>query len=72
MDLGNPIETIVRYLLIERMTYLNHQSEFFMMSALVCTVTHWTGPTVNRDVRLSIVIIHQAIILYELSTLRGY
>ena len=72
MDLGNPIEIVVRYLLIERMICLSHQGEFPMMSALVCTVTHWTRPMVNRDMRLSIVIIHQAIILYELSTLRRY
>ena len=33
---------------------------------------HRTRPMVNHDVRLSIVIIHQATILYRLLTLRGY
>ena len=33
---------------------------------------HWTGPMVNHDVRLSIVMIHQAIILHGLSTLKWY
>ena len=33
---------------------------------------HWTGPMVNHDVRLSNVMIHQAIMLHGLSTLRGY
>ena len=35
MDLGNPIETVVYHLLIERMTYLGSQDEFLMVSALV-------------------------------------
>ena len=33
---------------------------------------HWTGPTMNHDSKLLIVMIHQTTILHELSTLRGY
>ena len=33
---------------------------------------YWTGPTMNHDARLSIIMIHQDTILYGLSTLRGY
>ena len=33
---------------------------------------HQTGPTVNHDARLSIIMINQVTILHELSTLRGY
>ena len=42
-----------------------------MVSASVCNA-HWIGPMVNHDVRLLIVMIHQATILYEPLTLRGY
>ena len=35
MDLGNPIETVVHYLLIGGMTCLGHQDGFPMVSALV-------------------------------------
>ena len=72
MDLGNLVEIVMCYFLIGEMVCLDRQDEFPMVSALVCTVTHWTRPMVNRDMRLSIVIIHQDIILYELSTLRRY
>ena len=37
-------------------------------STSICDA-YWTGPTVNHDARLSIVMIHQATILHELSTL---
>ena len=63
MNLSNPIETIVHHLLIGGMTYGECTS--------VCDV-HWTGPTMNHDARLSIVMIHQATRLHGLSTLRGY
>ena len=43
VNLGNPLEDIVHYLLIGGMTSLNYQDEFSMVSALVCMVTHWTG-----------------------------
>ena len=35
MDLGNPVDTIVHYIIIGMMTYLGYQDKFFMMSALV-------------------------------------
>ena len=41
------------------------------MVSVVCD-EHWTGPMANHGTRLSIVMIHQATILHELSTLRGY
>ena len=55
MDLGNPIETIVHYLLIRGMIYFGRQDRFFMVSALMCMVTHYIGPTMNHNIRLSIV-----------------
>lgn len=58
MDLDNPIETIVHYLIIRRIVYLGHQDRFPMVSTLMYMVTHWTRPTMNHDVRLSIVMIH--------------
>ena len=71
MDLGNPIEVVVHHLLIGGMTCLNHRDGFPMVSALVY-VMHTRQPTVNHDARLSMVMIHQATILHELSTLRRY
>ena len=59
-------------LLIGRMAYLGHQDGFPLVSTLVYMVRYWVGPTVNHDVRLSIVMIHQASILHGLSTLRVY
>ena len=58
MDLDNPSETIMHYLFIGGMTCLGHWDAFSLMSALVYANTHLTRPTVNRDVRLSTVIIH--------------
>ena len=52
MDLGNPIEVVVHYLLIEGMTCLGRWDEFPMASALVCMLTQWTEPIVNHDLRL--------------------
>ena len=72
MDLGNPVETIVYYILIGGMTCLNHWDRFLMVSALVYMVTYGTKPMVNHDIRLLIVIIHQTIILYGLSALKEY
>ena len=68
MDLGNLVKIAVHYLLIGEMTCLDCLDKFLIVSALVCMITHWIKPTVNHDVRLSIVIIHQTTILYELST----
>ena len=78
MDLGNPIETIVHHLLIGGMTCLGRRDGFHMVSALVYMMytsvydVHWTRPMMNHDARLSIVTIHQVIILYRLSILKGY
>ena len=49
MDLGNPLEIVVCYLLIEGLTYLDHQHRFPMMSAIMCMVTHWIKPMTNHD-----------------------
>ena len=57
MDLGNPVETVVH--LIGGIACLDRQDRFPMVNALVYVHdAHWTGPTVNRDARLSIVMIH--------------
>ena len=53
MGLGNPLEVIVHYLLIGRMTGPTYQDEFPMVSALVFMVTHWIGLTVSHDLRVS-------------------
>ena len=52
MNLGNPIKAIVHYFLIRRMTDLNHQDKFLMVSTLVCIVIHWTRLIMNHDVRV--------------------
>ena len=72
IDFDNLVKIIVHYLLVGGMTCLGHWDEFPMVSAQVYMVTHWTRPMVNHDVRLSIVMIHSAIILHGLSTLREY
>ena len=53
MGLGNLLEVVVHHLLIGEMVGLGYRDEFPMVSALVCMVTHWTGPTVNHDLSLS-------------------
>ena len=45
MDLGNPFEVVVHYLLIRGITGLDHHDEIPMVSAL-----HWT--IVSYDVKL--------------------
>ena len=40
MESDNLFEVVVRYLIIEDMTYLGHRDEFSMVSALVCMVTY--------------------------------
>ena len=72
MDLGDPVKTVVYYLLIGGMAYLGHHDGFPMMSALMCMVTCWIRPTMNHDVRLLIITIYQATIPYGFSTLREY
>ena len=49
------MEIVVYYLLIGRMTCLGCWDEFPMVSTLV-NVIHWTRPTVNHHVTLSVVI----------------
>ena len=51
---------------------LSRQDGFLVVNALVYINTHWTGQTMNHNVKLLSVIIHQTIILYKLYTLRGY
>ena len=41
-DLGNSLEVVVHYLLIEGMVDLGYQDGFSMVSALVSMVAHWT------------------------------
>ena len=53
MDLGNLVKTIVHHLLIGGMTCLGRRDRVPMVSTLVYMVTHWTGPTMNHDIRLS-------------------
>ena len=50
MELSNPFEIVVYYLLIEGMICLDLQNWFPMMSALVCIVAHWREPIVNHDI----------------------
>ena len=40
IDLGNPFQVIMHYLLIGVITCLNHQDEFPIVSALVCIGVH--------------------------------
>ena len=71
MNFDNLVEIVV-HLLIKKRIDLYCQDDFSMLSALACMVTHWMEHTMNHDIRLLIVTIHQATILYGLSSLRGY
>ena len=53
MGLRNPLEVVVHLLLIGVMTGLGNWDGFPMVSALVYMVTHWIGPMVSHDLRLS-------------------
>ena len=53
MDLGNPFETVVHYLLIRRMIRLDHWDGIPIMRALMYTFTYWTGLTMSHDIKLS-------------------
>ena len=53
VGLCNMLEVVVHHLLIGRMTSLGYWDGFPMVSALMCMVTHWIGPTVSYDLRLS-------------------
>ena len=54
MDLGNLVETIVHHLEVRGMAGLDHWDRVPIVSALVCTVTHWIIPMVTYDISLSI------------------
>ena len=58
--------------LIGEMIYLGYRDGFPMLSALVYIVIHWTRLTVNHDVRLSVVMIHQATLLHGISIFIEY
>ena len=47
------LEVVVYHLLIGGMVGLGYRDGFPIVSALVCMVTHWIGPTVSHDLRLS-------------------
>ena len=53
MGLGNLLWVVVHHLLIRGIIGLGYRDGFPMVSALVCMVTHWTGPTISHDLRLS-------------------
>ena len=53
LGLGDPLEFVVHHLWIEGMTSLVFRDRFPMVSALVCMVTHWIGPTMSHDLRSS-------------------
>ena len=53
MGLGNPLKVVVQHLLIGGMVGIGYQDRFFMVSVLVCMITHLIGPTVSHDLRLS-------------------
>ena len=72
MDLGNPIKIVDHYLLIRRTTCLGYWDAFLVVSALMRIVTHWIGPMMNHDVKLSIIMIHQSTMMHKLLILRGY
>ena len=40
MDLGNPLEVIIYYLLIRRIVGLDHRDRVLMVNVLVCIVTY--------------------------------
>ena len=72
MGLGNPLEVVVHYLLIVRMVGLGYQDRFLMVNALVCMVTHWIGPIVSHDLRLSSSYNLTKLFYFIVSTLRKY
>ena len=57
INLGNPSQVIVYYLLIGEMICLDHQNEVPMVSVLVCAVTYWIRPMVSHDIDYWVVMI---------------
>ena len=53
MDLRYPLEVVMHYLRSGGMACLGHQDGFPMVSALWCIATHWIGPIMSHDLRLS-------------------
>ena len=53
VDIGNPFKAIMHHLLIGGIIGLGHRDGVPIVSALVCMVTYWIGPTVSYDTRLS-------------------
>ena len=54
MGLNNPLEVVMHH-------------RFPMVSALVCMVTHWTGPTVSYDLRLLVMTLPSCFIMLSLN-----
>ena len=65
MNLDNSFETIVYYILIEWIISLSHHNWVLTVSALMCI--NYTLDGTYDESRL-----HQATILYDVSTLREY
>ena len=57
MNLDNPFEVVVYYLLIGGMTYLDYRDRFHMVGTLVYMVIHWTKIMVGHDIDYQVVII---------------
>ena len=57
MNLDNPYEVIIHYLLIGEMTFFSHQNGFPMVSTLICMITHWIGLMVDYDINYQVVMI---------------
>ena len=72
MDFGNQVKTIVHYLLIGMMVCLNLRDEFLIVSVLLYIVKHWIELIASHEVRESVVMIDQTIILHGLPIFRGY
>ena len=53
VGIGNPLKVVKHYLFIREMVGLGHWDDFPMVSALMYMITHWIGPTMNHDIRLS-------------------
>ena len=52
MDLNNPFEIIVYYILIEGMIGIDHWNRIPMENTSVCMITHWIELMVSHDVSL--------------------
>ena len=50
MNLGNPYDVVMHYLLIEGMTCFDYKDEFLMVDALECMFAHWTRLMMNNNI----------------------